>query len=225
MPKILLVEDDPILARGTQVNLELEGFQIIPARSVSEAVQQEMHQKLDLVLLDLGLPDQHGFEFLKKIRQKNSRLPIIILTAQTDEDSVVQGLQLGAQDYIRKPFGQRELLARIKSTLRQAQDVDHQIRFDDLLLLIEQRVVKYQEITIELNRREFDILFYLTKNAEKIVSRESLLSCIDKEGELFDRTIDSHVSHLRNRLKKNGVIAIKINSVYGIGYRLEKVES
>ncbi len=222
MIQILLVEDDPALARGIQVNLELEGYKYLRADSLKAALAFNEKEKIDLVVLDLGLPDGHGFDFLKKVREAGSRLPIIILTAQTDEDTVVEGLQLGANDFMRKPFGTKELLARIKAVLREPVRRERQIRFEDILILIDQRSVKFGEESVELNRREFDILLYLVERADNIVTREALLQIFDKEGEIYDRTIDSHVSHLRSKLKKQGVNSIKISSVYGLGYRLEK---
>ena len=225
MIQILLVEDDPGLARGLQINLELEGYQFFRASNLKEARVLNAQHSVHLVILDLGLPDGHGFDFLRELRESGSRLPVIILTAQTDEESVVEGLQLGANDYMRKPFGHRELLARIKAVLREPQRRERQVRYDDLLILIDQRNVRFAEETIELNRREFDVLLYLVEKAENIVTRDALLQLFDKDGEIFDRTIDSHVSHLRSKLKKAGVQSIKISSVYGLGYRLEKASA
>ncbi len=222
MIHILLVEDDQMIARGIQINLELEGYKFSLAENLKMAFDINQTEKINLVVLDLGLPDGSGFEFLKKVRSSGSRLPIIILTAQTDEDFVVEGLQLGANDYMRKPFGNKELLARIKTALKEPQRRDRQLRFEDLLIIVEKRKVMFGETFIDLNPREFDILLYMIERADSIVSRESLLQIFDKDGEIFDRTIDSHVSHLRASLKKIGVTSIKISSVYGIGYRLEK---
>jgi len=222
MIQILLVEDDPGLARGLQINLELEGYKFFRAENIQQARKLNSENSFHLVILDLGLPDGHGFDFLRDLRTSGSRLPVIILTAQADEDSVVEGLQLGANDYMRKPFGNKELLARIKAILREPQRRERQIRYSDLLILIDQRSARFGETNIELNRREFDILLFLVERADNIVTREALLELFDKDGEIFDRTIDSHVSHLRSKLKKADVQAIKISSVYGVGYRLEK---
>lgn len=219
---ILLVEDDPALARGLQLTLEAEGYSIIRADSLSSAFRENQKEKLGLAILDLSLTDGSGFDFLNKVREGGSRLPIIILTAQSDEDSLVEGLQRGANDYMKKPFSNRELLARIKAVLREPQMRENQTRYGDLLLLHEQRIVKFKDITVEMNRREFDVLFLLIQKVDAIVTREAMMEYIDKEGEIFDRTIDSHISHLRSRLKAAGATNIKISSVYGLGYRLEK---
>ncbi len=220
---ILLVEDDPALARGLQLTLEAEGYQVIWADSLKSAFDKNRTERLGLVILDLNLTDGSGFEFLNTVRESASRLPIIILTAQSDEESLIEGLQRGANDYMKKPFSNRELLARIKAVLREPQHRESQIRYGDLLLLLDQRVVKFNEITVEMNRREFDILLLLIQKADTIVTREILIEHIDKDGEIFDRTIDSHVSHLRSRFKTVGITGIKISPVYGIGYRLEKI--
>lgn len=222
MLEILIVEDDPVISRTLQVNVEGAGFRATLASSLKQARQLNRDHKYNLVLLDLNLPDGHGFDLLKEIRQSGSILPILILTAVSEEESVVTGLQLGADDYIRKPFGNRELIARIQAVLRVPQIRERQLRYGDLLLLLEQRVVRYQDQTIDLSRREFDLLHHLVNRSEAIVTRENLINAISKDGEIFDRTIDSHISHLRGTLKKADVKTIKISSVYGVGYRLEK---
>jgi two-component system, OmpR family, response regulator len=222
MIEVLLVEDDPVLGRGLSVSLEIQGYHVHWARSLKEATQAREKVKPALILLDLGLPDGNGLDFLRTIRETDARTPVVILTAQSDEDSVVEGLQSGANDYVRKPFGNKELLARLKTALHEPQAREHQIRYGDLMLLLDKRKVVYGEKEVELNRREFDILSYLVQHAEAVVTRESLLSSLDKDGEIFDRTVDSHISHLRTRLKQAGVSTLHISSVYGVGYRLEK---
>jgi len=222
MIELLLVEDDPVLGRGLHVNLELEGYRVHWARDLNAAGQTFPAHPIQLVILDLNLPDGNGLSFLKKIRDAGSRTPVIVLTAKTDEDSVVEGLQSGANDYVRKPFGNKELLARIKTTLKEPQTRDHQARYGDLVVYFEKRKILYGEQEIDLNRREFEVLTYFVEHAESVVTRENLLSVLDKDGEIFDRTIDSHVSHVRARLRTAGVKSVQISSVYGVGYRLEK---
>jgi two-component system OmpR family response regulator len=220
---LLLIEDDPVLARGIQINLETEGYQVFLANSLRTAFAINENEKLSLVLLDLSLGDGSGIDFLIKVRESQSRLPIIVLTARTDEESVVEALQRGANDYMKKPFGNKELVARIKAVLREPQMRETQTRFGDLLLLIDQRIVMHKGKTVEMNRREFDILLLLVQRANTIVSRENILQILDKDGEIFDRTIDSHVSHLRSKFRSCEIADLKISSVYGVGYRLERV--
>lgn len=221
---ILLVEDDPGLSRGIQVNLELEGYKVSLATTLASANKISSTSTFNLIILDLNLPDGSGFDFLSQIRSSGNKTPVIILTAQTHEDAVVEGLQRGANDYMRKPFGNKELLARIKAVLKQPILKEEQVRYADVVLLIDQRLIRYKEKNIEINRREFDILKYLLQRADKVVTRESLIQDMDKDSEIYDRTIDSHISHLRTKLKQNQVSSIKISSVYGVGYRLEKAD-
>jgi DNA-binding response OmpR family regulator len=222
MINILIVEDDPVIARGLQVNLEMEDYSVKRVSNLASAKQHYESEKLDLVLLDLGLPDGSGFDFLSSVRNSGSVLPIIVLTAKTDEDSVVEGLQRGANDFVKKPFGNRELLARIKAVLKIPQRREQTIRYGDLVMSVDQRTVSFEDKPFDLNRREFDILKHLLERAEAIVTRDNLLQTINKDGEIFDRTIDSHISHLRAKLRQGAADTIKISSVYGVGYRLEK---
>jgi len=222
MIEILLVEDDPALGRGLVVNLEHEGYKIHWVRDLQSAFLANKRKTLELVILDLGLPDGSGFQFLKEVRSNGSRIPVIILTAKTDDDSIVEGFHSGATDYVKKPFSDRELLARIKAALKEPQMRSQQLRYGDLLVLLDHRQVKYNGKEIELSPREFDILAYFTRKAEAVVTREALLQEVDKSGELFDRTIDSNISHLRTRFREAGIKSIQISSIYGVGYRLEK---
>jgi two-component system, OmpR family, response regulator len=222
MAEILLVEDDPILGRGLHVSLDVEGHQVHWARDLKTAEQISRVQKLDLVVLDLGLPDGSGITFLKKIREEGLDTPVIILTAKTDEETVVEGLTSGACDYVRKPFGKKELSARIKVALKESLKRDRQVRYCDLTLFTDQRRIVFNEHLIELKRREYDVLSYFIQHADTVVTREDLIRAFDKDSEMFDRTIDSHVSHVRSKLRKAGVESVRITSLYGVGYRLEK---
>jgi two-component system OmpR family response regulator len=222
MSEILLVEDDPVLGRGLVVNLEAEGYKVHWFKDLKTAGDARSKISASLMILDLNLPDGNGLSLLKSVRSEGNKTPVIILTAQTDEDSVVEGLQSGANDYVRKPFGNKELLARVKTVLRDPGPTSPQIRYGELAVLPEKRKVLYGEKEVDLNRREFDILSYFISHAESVVTREALLHMLDKDREIFDRTIDSHVSHVRSRLKQAGVTAVQITSVYGVGYRLEK---
>lgn len=221
MKEILLIEDDPILARGVQVALELEGFSTLIAPHFMRARELLTTKSPNLILLDLNLPDGSGFEFLQ-----NSKISIlvIILTAQAEEESVVRGLELGAQDYVRKPFGNRELVARIKSVLKGFESKETPVSFASLTLNIEKRTASASNRVLDLSRREFDILQILVSHAENIVTREFIINQINQAEEIFDRTVDSHVSHLRTHLRKANVTDFKISSVYGVGYRLEKTQ-
>lgn len=220
--QLLLVEDDPILGKGLKLALELEGYKIHWAQSLKSAEELERASSLQLIVLDLNLPDGNGITFLETVRKSGSRIPIIILTAKTNEEAVVEGFQAGATDYVRKPFGNKELFVRIRAALREPQIREPQIRYDEILILIDQRKAMFGEKEIELNRREFDVLSYFVQHPETVVTREALLSQLDKDGEIYDRTIDSHVSHVRSKLRQVGAHSVQISSVYGVGYRLER---
>ncbi|AZZ36173.1 DNA-binding response regulator [Bdellovibrio sp. qaytius] len=219
---IQIVEDDPILARALQVNLELESHKVVINPNLDSANKQLGLSAIDFVILDLGLPDGSGFNYLQKIKSEFPNVPVIILSAQSDEDSVVKGLTLGANDFVKKPYSYKELAARMLVTMKKPAAKSNEVEFAGVKVNEEDRVVKFNNTLVDFNRREFDIFFYLIKNAERIVSRDSLLQFLDKESEIFDRTIDSHISHLRKNLKKHGVDTLKVSSVYGLGYRLEK---
>ena len=222
MSRILLVEDDPVLGRGLLINLELENYETSWARSLGAASQIILDERFDLVILDLGLPDGNGLSFCTQMRKNKSKVPIIMLTAQADENSVVEGLQAGANDYVRKPFGNRELLARIKTALREPIERESGTKYGDLLIHLEQRRVLFGAKEIDLNRREFDIFSYLIERADAVVTRDTLLSHLGLEGEIYDRTIDSHLSHVRAKLRNAGAHSVQISTIYGVGYRLEE---
>jgi DNA-binding response OmpR family regulator len=218
----MIVEDDPILGRGLTVYLELEGFKITWVKDLKSAQVSVEKTPAELIILDVNLPDGSGLELCTKLRAKGSKTPVVFLTAKTDEDSVVAGFAAGANDYVKKPFGNRELLARVKALLREPVKTEAQLKYGDLTVIPAKRQVFVREMEIDFNRREFDILSVFMRNSEAVVTREALLNALDKEGEIFDRTIDSHVSHIRTKLKKANIESVQITSVYGIGYRLEK---
>lgn len=223
MSRILLVEDDPVLGRSLSLNFEMEGYRVTWARDLKSALAASEGEPPDLIVLDLELPDGSGLALCSRLREKGATLPILILTARGDEDSAVEGLSAGANDYVRKPFGNRELLARIRVALKESAESAEKLRFGDLLLLTGQRRALWRGQEIDLNRRELDVLTTLARRPGAVVSREMLLETFAKDAEIFDRTIDSHVSHLRTKLRQAGARSLRIASVYGVGYRLEQV--
>ncbi len=221
MARILLLEDDPILGKGLMANLELAGHRVAWESSFKTAVVRNQAEAFELMILDLNLPDGTGLGFCEQMRAKGSRIPILILSARIDEDTIEACFEAGADDYIKKPFSHRELLARIKSSLREPTLRDEQIRAGPVLILVDQRRVLIDGAEVDLKRREFDIFTYLTRNLGAVVSREKIIEALSSGEDLDDRTVDSHLSHIRSRLKKSGVGAVQILSVYGVGYRLE----
>lgn len=223
MARILLVEDDPLLGKGLKFTLEKEGHEVQLVDCISQAENAIMQKVFDLLALDLNLPDGSGLTLAKWIRKNHPNLPVFMITASNDEDSVVAGFDAGAVDYVRKPFSTRELLARLKVALS-SRDTKafRSLTYGDISIQPEQRTAKVGEMPVELNRRQFQILCYLVAHAEAVVTREALINSLEKSEEMFDRTIDSHVSFLRSKLRKAGLTGVQINSVYGLGYRMEK---
>ena len=221
---ILLLEDDPILGRSLKISLELQGFDVTWVTHLRLAYESVVFKSVDLFIVDWNLPDGTGLEFCKKIRETDTTVPVLFLTAKSEEETAVEAFAAGANDYVRKPFGQAELFARIRGSLREVSIREQELRFGDLRLFVDSRRAEVDGKVLEVNRREFDVLCCLVKRADTVVSREELIGKVDPESEIFDRTIDSHVSHVRSRLKTAGVKGLKIRSVYGVGYRLEKVK-
>lgn len=223
MANIFLLEDDPIVGKAIQLQLELESYKVEWAQSLAEAKRRAPSlQNVDLFLLDVNLPDGDGFEFCQWLQREDLKSPVIFLTARTDEESVVRGFNEGANDYVRKPFGNKELLLRIRNQLSDKKATLDLVRFAGLTLIKNQQILKNGEALISLNRREFEILTVFFEQPETIVTREQLIDRLASGDEIYDRTVDSHISHIRAKLNKNGVKEVKINSVYGQGYRLEK---
>lgn len=225
MAKILLVEDDPILGKALGLTLKSAGYDVTWETRLDSARAAEATNPFDLVVLDVNLPDGSGFTLAREMRDKGSRLPIIMLTARTDEDSVVAGIEAGANDYIRKPFSTRELLVRIRSQLKQPLQREDQIRNGPILILLGQRRVLINNIEIDFNRREFDIFVQMVRNAGAVQSREQLMAAVEVDDAILDRTIDSHLSHIRSKLKKYEIRNVAIRSVYGVGYKVEFVNA
>lgn len=164
--KIHLIEDDPILAKGLQINLDLDNYLTTVSASITEALEQHKQNSFNFIILDLGLPDGSGFDLLQEIRKENRQIPIIILSAQSDEDSIVKGLHLGANDFVKKPYSYKELRARIQAALRVTpkESTNNDIhQFAGISVYFSNRTIKFKDRTILLNRREFDILSYLLK--------------------------------------------------------------
>ena len=221
MARILLLEDDHRLSKELKANFEELGHRVTLESSVKAARQRNENEAFEIMILDFDLPDGSGIQFCRQLRDRGSRIPILILSGQVDEDSMESAFEAGANDFIRKPFSLRELNARAKSALREPVLRDEQIRTGPVLVLVEQRRLYIDGQDIELKRREFDIFTFLIRNVGAVVSREKIIETLSSNEDLDDRTVDSHLSHIRARLKKQGVAAVQILSVYGVGYRLE----
>ncbi|MEF3307553.1 response regulator transcription factor [Paenibacillus sp. GYB004] len=231
MPKnILVVEDEPTLARLLSYNLSQEGYQTKVVDHGGEGLQTALQESFDLIILDIMLPGMNGFEVLAKLRQKGVKTPVIILTARNAEEEVVQGLKAGADDYITKPFGVAELLARVSAVMRRTgtedtfaveePGTDKVIQVADLRIYPEKYEVVLNGEQIQLRPKEFEVLLYLVQRPGVVVTRDDLMNIVwgfDYVG--GQRTVDVHVSSLRKKLEMNQE-TVQIDSIRGLGYKL-----
>ena len=223
---ILIVEDEYAVARGIQYALQQEGYEVTVARDGKEGLEFATSQAPDLVVLDVRLPGMDGFEILRRLRATGSKAPVLMLTARDDETDKVVGLELGADDYLTKPDGLRELMSRIKALLRRAYgDLSDAvggriIRHRDLLIDLERRRVQRGDRRVSLTATEFDILRHLAARPGRVFTRSELLELI-RDYEALDqdeKTINVHVSHLREKLEDDPTMPVFILTVRGVGY-------
>ncbi len=222
--RILIVEDEKSIARVLELELKFEGYEIGVAHTGSEGLIQFREHSWDLVLLDLMLPEIHGLDVLKRIRSSDKTIPVILLTAKNDVKDKVAGLDLGANDYITKPFEIEEVLARIRAFLRLSNGSQNASlhRFHDLEMNESTRDVKRQGRMIELTPREFDLLLYLMKNSQQVLSREQVLNAVwgyDYYGDT--NVIDVYIRYLRKKVDA-GESSTYIQTVRGVGYVLKE---
>jgi len=200
--KILMVEDDPSILMSLKFCLETEGF-IVETASTGKEALENLSSDFDLMLLDLNLPDMHGFEVLKKVGKE---LPIICLTACDEEVTIVQGLDMGAYDYVTKPFNIQILLAKIGSLLRRTnmlEENSEKIDAEDFILNMSKSTIEKGEKIIELTKNEYKIIKYLLKNRGKIVSRDEIMRYLwDDESFIDDNTLTVNITRLRNKLEE-----------------------
>jgi DNA-binding response OmpR family regulator len=217
--RILLVEDEPSIAEIVDFALTSEGFQVVWRTLVREAEAELAATPCDLTILDLGLPDGSGLELLKRLR-RSSEMPVLILSARNAELDRVLGLELGADDYLTKPFSPRELLLRIKKILARSdagEKTRDQLRFGDLLIDVPRHLASWKNKAFELTATEFKLLTTLAQRAGRVQSRDALLRDVWEYDSLIDtRTVDTHMRRLREKL---GPAAKHLDTVRGVGYR------
>jgi len=225
-PRILVVDDEPAVSDLLAYNLRKAHYDVVIASDGQEALQQARQESPDLIMLDLMLPEVDGLDVCRELR-KTSNVPIIMITARGEEIDRVVGLELGADDYVTKPFSVRELMARIKAVLRRAQSESATDATPNLLygpagltIDIDARIVFIDEIDIDLTRLEFDLLYHLLSNAGRVQTRERLLEQVwgyDFVGDT--RAVDSAIKRLRAKLHAVSEDADAIETVRGVGYR------
>jgi len=225
MTKILIVEDEPNMLRGLQDNLEFEGYDTDTANDGTAGLEKILNNNYHLVLLDVMLPNISGFDICKKARAANIETPIILLTARGDEIDKVLGLELGADDYITKPFSIRELLARIKAILRRSSNVNQADKQTQAIGLLQVNFNHYEASkagqAIRLSHKEFEVLHYLFNHAQKVVPRDELINNVwGIEGGITTRTVDNFILRLRQKIELNPNEPHIILTVHGVGYKL-----
>lgn len=232
--KVLVVDDEMSILTLLKYNLEQAGYDVLTAMDGEEAIYTTVAESPDLLILDLMLPKLDGLDVCKQLRQKKIFTPILMLTAKDDEFDKVLGLELGADDYMTKPFSPREVIARVKAILRRMEiredkpsltemKEEDQISIGDLAIYPEKYEAYFNEILLELTPKEFELLVFLTKNKGRVLTRDHLLSSVwnyDFAGDT--RIVDVHISHLREKIEKNTRKPLYIKTIRGLGYKFEE---
>jgi len=229
--KILVVEDEVSISKLIQFNLEKAGYEVITAFDGRQALTMAREEKPDFIILDLMLPYMDGLDVCKTLRQERINTPILILTAKEDELDKILGLELGADDYITKPFSPREVVARVKAILRrfnakpepdQEKEEERQYSFGEIIIYPEKYEVFLRDEKVELTPKEFELLQYLASNVGRVLTRDQLLNAVWNYDFVGDsRIVDVHVSHLREKLEHDTKNPRYIKTVRGLGYKLE----
>ncbi|MCG8538682.1 MAG: response regulator transcription factor [Clostridia bacterium] len=223
--KILVIDDEHHILELIQFNLENNGFEVLTCDNGEDAVTTAINKDIDLIILDLMLPGINGIEVCKRIRESSdNNTPIIMLTAKGEENDKIQGLDIGADDYMTKPFSIRELLARIKAVLRRTEDKninnENIIKVRDIKIDIEKHEVRKDDRVLELTLKEFELLKMLARNRGKVLSRDVILDRIWGYEYFGDtRTVDVHIRHLRKKIDDNE--GAFIETVRGVGYKMK----
>ncbi|WP_033828210.1 response regulator transcription factor [Bacillus andreraoultii] len=229
--KILVVDDEQSIVTLLQYNLQQAGYDVITAFDGKEGLNKAKAESPALIILDLMLPKMDGMDVCKELRKEQMHIPILMLTAKDDEIDKILGLELGADDYMTKPFSPREVVARVKAILRRTRmftqvetvhDTD-KIIVGPLEILPEQYEVYLNGERLEFTPKEFELLLYLTKNKGRVLSRDQLLNAVWNYDFVGDsRIVDVHISHLREKIEENSKKPQYIKTIRGLGYKFEE---
>jgi two-component system alkaline phosphatase synthesis response regulator PhoP len=221
--RILIVEDEPAMVAGLRDNFEYEGYEVISAADGAAGLERALIDNPDLVVLDVMMPRLSGLDVCKQLKAKRPSLPIIMLTARGQEIDKVVGLELGADDYVTKPFSIRELMARVKAVLRRVSPqapAGETYRFSDVEVNIRSNEVRRAGRPVELSSKEFALLAYFISNPAETLSRDRLLDAVwGYDNYPNTRTVDTHIVHLRQKLEPNPEEPRFILTVHGSGYK------
>jgi two-component system alkaline phosphatase synthesis response regulator PhoP len=223
MAKILIVEDEDSILMALEDDLSLEGYRVTGERNGARALEKAREGRFDLIILDLMLPGLDGLEVCKRLRAEGDSTPILMLTAKSQEIDKVLGLELGADDYVTKPFSPRELLARVKALLRRARPENsspRKVSFGGVDIDFKGYSVTKNGEPVDLTAREFELLRLLVTHPDEVLRRDTILAEVwGDEWDVFPRTIDTHVVHLRQKLEDDPADPRHIVNVRGIGYK------
>ena len=222
MARILIVDDEPQMVRGLEDNLRFEGYETVSARDGRAALALAARESPDLVLLDVMMPGMSGWDVCRELRAKGLEMPVIMLTARGEEADRVRGLEIGADDYVSKPFSLRELLARIRAVLRRPgpRQTLGELAFGDVQLDLRARVASKGGREVKLTRKEFELLRYLVEFRGEVITRERLLDEVWGYDRFpTTRTVDTHVLRLRQKFEDDPERPRLIVTVHGQGYR------
>lgn len=226
MKRILIIEDDQAILRGLKDNLEFESFEVLTATDGKEGFELARGEDLDLIILDLMLPRMNGFEICQQLRSEGKAVPIVILTARGGEGERVRGLDLGADDYVTKPFSIPELIARVRAILRrtsigQTTKKTHRLHFDAVSVDFNRFEARNGDEELKLSPKEFGVLQLLAEREGEVVTRDELLDEVwGYERYPTTRTVDNHIASLRGKLERNPSEPRHLLTVHGVGYKL-----
>ncbi len=225
VPKVLVVDDAPGIVRLTRDFLEHAGFAVVVAHDGNEALRVARQERPDLIVLDLGLPGKDGLDVTRELRRdaQTSQVPIVMLTARTDEADKIVGLELGADDYLTKPFSGKELVARVRAVLRRSQATEHAeaVAIGELEIDVPRMRVTLAGHGIDLTATEFQLLLSMARQPGRVFTRSQLLDAIHGEAfDAYERAIDAHIKNIRRKLEPDPHAPRYIQTVFGVGYRL-----
>jgi len=226
METVLIVEDDATMLRGLKDNFEFKGYRVLTAADGEEGLNTALNKKPDLIILDIMLPEINGYEVCRLIRKENLNMPIIMLTAKGEESDIILGLNLGADDYVTKPFSIKELLARAEAFLRRSRQTEQDIyEFGDCRLDIPARKLTCKGNEIKLSPKEFSLLEFFVRKPGRALTRDEILNMVwGYDSFIGSRSIDRFVTTLRNKIEPDPHNPTFIHTIREIGYKFEPPE-
>ncbi|MFZ2146554.1 MAG: response regulator transcription factor [Sedimentisphaerales bacterium] len=226
METVLIVEDDATMLRGLKDNFEFKGYRVLTAADGEAGLNAALNKKPDLIILDIMLPEINGYEVCRLIRKENLNMPIIMLTAKGEESDIILGLNLGADDYVTKPFSIKELLARSEAFLRRSRQTEQDIyEFGDCRLDIPARKLTRKGNEIKLSPKEFSLLEFFVKKPGRALTRDEILNMVwGYDSYIGSRSIDRFVTTLRNKIEPDPHNPMFIHTIREIGYKFEPPE-